>query len=106
LKILVERARTGKLQYEEYSNAFFTISNLGSSGVRSFTAIINPPGAAILAVGEIFKEPYFDEKGAVAPRNCIIMTLSCDHRLIDGAVAAEFAKDLKNLIENPITILY
>lgn len=106
LKTLVDRARTGKLQYEEYSNATFTISNLGSFGVRSFTAIINPPGAAILAVGEIFKELSLDEKGAVAPRNCILMTLSCDHRLIDGAVAAEFAKDLKNLIENPITILY
>jgi pyruvate dehydrogenase E2 component (dihydrolipoamide acetyltransferase) len=106
LKIMVEKARTGKLQYEEYSNASFTISNLGSFGVRSFTAIINPPGAAIMAVGEIFKEPYFDEKGMIAPRNCIVMTLSCDHRLIDGAVAAEFAKDLKNLIENPITILY
>jgi pyruvate dehydrogenase E2 component (dihydrolipoamide acetyltransferase) len=106
LKNLVERARTGKLQYEEYSNSTFTISNLGSYGVRSFTAIINPPEAAILAVGEIFKEPHFDEKGVFTPRNSIIMTLSCDHRLVDGAVAAEFAKDLKNLIENPITILY
>lgn len=106
LKTLVDRARTGKLQYEEYSNSTFTISNLGSSGVRSFTAIINPPEAAILAVGEIFKELHFDEKGEFSPENCIVMTLSCDHRLVDGAVAAKFAKDLKNLIENPITILY
>ena len=106
LKILVERAKTGKLQFEEYSNSTFTISNLGSYGVRSFTAIINPPEAAILAVGEIFKEPYFDEKGEIVPRNSMLMTLSCDHRLVDGAVAAEFAKDLKNIIENPISILY
>ncbi len=106
LKGLIEKAQQGKLQYDEYNNAYFTISNLGSYGVRNFTAIINPPGSAILAVGEVYREPYEDEKGIIKFRNCIEMTLSCDHRVIDGAVAAAFGKDLKNIIENPISILY
>jgi pyruvate dehydrogenase E2 component (dihydrolipoamide acetyltransferase) len=105
LRDLVDRARIGKLLPEEYLNPTFTISNLGSYGVREFTAIINPPASAILAVGEVFKEPYVDDNGSIAIKNSIMMTLSCDHRVIDGAVAAEFARDLKNGLENPIMLL-
>lgn len=106
LNDLVERARKGKLSMQEYTGGTFTISNLGSYGVRQFTAIINPPEAAILALGEIFEEQVISDEGEYRKQNSMIMTLSCDHRVIDGAVAAEFARDLKNMMENPITVLY
>lgn len=106
LNDLVDRARIGKLSVQEYTGGTFTISNLGSYGVRQFTAIINPPEAAILAVGEIFQEQHFNENGECSIHKSMLMTLSCDHRVIDGAIAAEFARDLKNIIENPITVLY
>lgn len=103
---LVERARKGKLSWQEYTGGTFTISNLGSYGVRQFTAIINPPESAILALGEIFEELIISDDGEYRKQNSMMMTLSCDHRVIDGAVAAEFARDLKNMMENPITVLY
>lgn len=106
LRDLVARARESKLSPQEYLGASFTISNLGSYGVRQFTAIINPPGSAILAVGEIFKDPLFHDDGSYEVHDTILLTLSCDHRVIDGAVAAEFARDLKNLMESPISVLY
>lgn len=106
LKDLVERAREGKLQYEEYTGSTFTISNLGSYGVRNFTAIINPPESAILAVGEVYEELFRNNEKEIETGKFMDITLSCDHRVIDGAVAAEFAKDLKNIIEDPITVLY
>jgi pyruvate dehydrogenase E2 component (dihydrolipoamide acetyltransferase) len=105
LKELVERARENKLIPEEYTGCSFTISNLGSYGVRQFTAIINPPASAILAIGEIFKENVFNENDEEVPRNTILMTLSCDHRVIDGALAALFAADLKQCMEDPIAVL-
>ena len=105
LRDLISRAREGKLAPEEYSGSTFTISNLGSYGVHQFAAIINPPNAAILSVGEIFREPYEAADGSVAFRSAMLMTLSCDHRIIDGAVAGEFARDLKNCIERPVTAL-
>lgn len=106
LRDLVQRGREGRLAPEEYTAATFTISNLGSYGVRQFTAIINPPASAILAVGEVFQQPVPVSEGGFVTRNTINLTLSCDHRVIDGAVAAVFAKDLKNIMENPITVLY
>lgn len=106
LNDLVERARKGKLSWQEYTGGTFTISNLGSYGVRQFTAIINPPESAILALGEIFEELIISDEGEYRKQNSMMMTLSCDHRVIDGAVAAEFASDLKNMMENPITVLY
>ncbi len=106
LNDLVERARKAKLSWQEYTGGSFTISNLGSYGVRQFTAIINPPESAILALGEIFEEQIISDEGEYRKQNSMMMTLSCDHRVIDGAVAAEFARDLKNMMENPITILY
>jgi pyruvate dehydrogenase E2 component (dihydrolipoamide acetyltransferase) len=105
LKELVSRARENKLRPEEYTGCTFTISNLGSYGIRQFTAIINPPASAILAVGEIFREIVFNDNGDESARNTILMTLSCDHRVIDGAVAALFAADLKAAIEDPFSVM-
>jgi pyruvate dehydrogenase E2 component (dihydrolipoamide acetyltransferase) len=101
---LVERARAGKLRPSEYEGATFTISNLGSFGIDEFTAIINPPGSAILAVGAARKEAVIVERpdgDHVAARRCMTLTLSCDHRVIDGAVGAAFLRDLADTLENP-----
>lgn len=106
LRTLVKKARDGKLSMEEYTNATFTISNLGAWGVRQFTAIINPPASAILAVGEVFREPVVDQDGNIGVQSSMNLTLSCDHRVIDGAAAAEFARDLKGMFENPMSVLY
>lgn len=106
LQDLISRALSGKLSPEEYQGAVFTISNLGSYGIIDFTAIINPPGSAILAVGAIQKQQVFDEDDRPLLRKMMNMTLSCDHRVIDGAVGANFMKDLKEGLENPITALY
>jgi pyruvate dehydrogenase E2 component (dihydrolipoamide acetyltransferase) len=101
---LVARARAGKLAPSEYAGAGFTISNLGSLGIDEFTAIINPPGSAILAVGTARKEPVV-QSGAggdsIVVRQRMKMTLSCDHRVIDGAVGAAFLRDLADMLENP-----
>lgn len=105
LRDLIVRAREGRLAPEEYTKGTFTISNLGSFGVREFTAIINPPNAAILAIGEIFREPFEKADGSVGFRSALNMTLSCDHRLIDGAAAAAFAENLKTMIEHPVFAL-
>ncbi len=106
LRELVERARSGRLTPQEYTGATFTISNLGSRGVRQFTAIINPPGSSILAAGEIFSEPVITGTTITGTRSMMLLTLSNDHRVIDGAVAAQFAADLKKMMESPITVLY
>ncbi|MFM9885849.1 MAG: dihydrolipoamide acetyltransferase family protein, partial [Burkholderiales bacterium] len=101
---LAAAARAGKLQPADYKGGTFTISNLGMYGVESFTAIINPPQCAILAVGGIDRELCLD--GAV-PRERKVMkvTLTADHRVIDGALAAKFLGELKTLIENPARLL-
>jgi pyruvate dehydrogenase E2 component (dihydrolipoamide acetyltransferase) len=101
---LVERARAGKLSPEQYTGAGFTISNLGPFGIEEFTAIINPPGSAILAVGEAALEPVV-ENGVVVVRRRMRITLSCDHRVVDGAVGAAFLRDLKQAIESPARAL-
>jgi pyruvate dehydrogenase E2 component (dihydrolipoyllysine-residue acetyltransferase) len=102
---LVERARTGKLQPAEYEGATFTISSLGSSGIDEFTAVINPPGSAILAVGAIRKEPVVGKNDAIEIRQRMRVTLSCDHRVIDGAVGAAFLRELADMLENPMLAL-
>ena len=104
LKNLIEKARNNKLQPEEYTDATFTISNMGSYGVEEFTAIINPPGSAILAVGAIQKQPVVDENGRIIIQEIAKYNLSCDHRVIDGVVAADFMKDLKSLMETPLLL--
>ncbi len=102
---LVERARAGKLQPAEYDGATFTISSLGSSGIDEFTAVINPPGSAILAVGAIRKEPVVGDGDTIAIRQRMRVTLSCDHRVIDGAVGAAFLRELADMLENPMLAL-
>jgi len=102
---LVERARTGKLQPTEYEGATFTISSLGSSGIDEFTAVINPPGSAILAVGAIRKEPVVSRDDTIEIRQRMRATLSCDHRVIDGTVGAAFLRELADMLENPMLAL-
>ncbi len=101
---LVSRARSGTLSPGEYSEASFTISNLGSSGVEEFTAIINPPGSAILALGAVSKEAVV-RGDAIVARRTMRITLSSDHRVIDGAAAAAFVAELKTLLEEPARAL-
>jgi pyruvate dehydrogenase E2 component (dihydrolipoamide acetyltransferase) len=103
---LIARARVNRLKPEEYTGATFTITNLGSYGILEFTAIINPPGSAILAVGRIRRVPVAEEGDRLVVRPQLILTLSCDHRVVDGAVGAAFLKDLKALIEDPVDALY
>jgi pyruvate dehydrogenase E2 component (dihydrolipoamide acetyltransferase) len=102
---MIPRALTGTLLPEEYSNAGFTISNLGSFGIEEFTAIINPPGSAILAVGAFVREVVVEEEDSISLQTRFHATLSCDHRVVDGAVGAAFLKYLRNLIEEPIRAL-
>ncbi len=106
LKVLIEKARANKLSPEEYQGATFTLSNLGSFGIDEFSAIINPPGSAILAIGAIKKELVVLEDESTAVRSILRLTLSCDHRVIDGAVAAAFLANLKEMIESPISALF
>jgi pyruvate dehydrogenase E2 component (dihydrolipoamide acetyltransferase) len=101
---LVERARNRKLKPEEYQGATFTISNLGMFGVEDFVAIINPPEGAILAVGSIIEKPVV-QSGQIVIGHTMKVTLSSDHRIIDGAIAARFLQDFKKLLENPAVIL-
>jgi pyruvate dehydrogenase E2 component (dihydrolipoamide acetyltransferase) len=97
---LVKKARKGKLSLEEVSNGTFTVTNLGMYGIRSFSPIINPPQAAILAVGEIYVEPAV-VKGKIEPRSFMNLSVSCDHRIIDGTVGAKFLRRVVELIEDP-----
>ncbi len=106
LKVLIDKALSNKLAPEEYNGATFTISSLGTSGILEFTAIINPPGSAILAVGRIHKAPFVEDDGSIGVRSQMMLTLSCDHRVIDGAVGAAFLSDLRAMIEYPIDHLY
>jgi pyruvate dehydrogenase E2 component (dihydrolipoamide acetyltransferase) len=104
IKQLASKAKDGKLKPEEFQGGSFTISNLGMFGVTDFQAIVNPPQAGILAIGTIQDKPVV-KNGAVVPGKILSVTLSCDHRAIDGAEAAQFVKTLKELIENPILFL-
>lgn len=104
VKVLAGKARDKKLQPDEMEGSTFTISNLGMFGIEEFTAIINPPNACILAVGAIRDVPVV-ENGAVVPGKRMKVTLSSDHRIVDGAKAAEFLQTLRSLIENPANML-
>jgi pyruvate dehydrogenase E2 component (dihydrolipoamide acetyltransferase) len=97
---LVERARSGKLQQADLEGGSFTISNLGMYGVEQFVAVLNPPQAAILAVGAATETPVARD-GAVEIRPLMTMTLTCDHRSIDGATAADFLRTVKTFLEEP-----
>ncbi len=106
VKDLAARARSKKLKPEEYQNGTFTVSNLGSYGIESFSAIINPPQAAILAVGSIVKKPVINAAGAIVAGQRMALGLSCDHRVVDGAIAAEYLKELRHFLENPTLLLF
>ncbi len=101
---LAARARDKKLQLEEMTNGTFSISNLGMFGIEEFTAVINPPESAILAVGTIRDEPVVED-GAIVPGKRMRFTMSCDHRVIDGATGASFMAALKTLLEAPPNML-
>ena len=106
LAVLIEKAGEGKLRPEEYTGATFTISNLGSFDVDEFTAIINPPGSAILALGKTTPTPIVADDGSIKVGKIMNMTLSCDHRVIDGAEGAKFLFDLKQMMEQPLRMLF
>ncbi|MFD0773771.1 dihydrolipoamide acetyltransferase family protein [Streptomonospora algeriensis] len=101
---LAERAREGKLKPQEMNGGTFSVSNLGMYGMDSFSAVINPPEAAILAVGAMKQQPVVHE-GEVVARNTMALELSVDHRAVDGAVGAAFLKDLAEVLENPMRIV-
>jgi pyruvate dehydrogenase E2 component (dihydrolipoamide acetyltransferase) len=103
-KSLSEKARNKQLQPNEFQGNTFTISNLGMYGIEQFTAIINPPDSCILAVGSIAEQPVV-ENGEIVVGKVMKVTLSCDHRVVDGAVGSEFLQTLKSLLENPIRML-
>ncbi|MBC7928976.1 MAG: pyruvate dehydrogenase complex dihydrolipoamide acetyltransferase [Rubrivivax sp.] len=101
---LAERARNRKLKPKEYTGATFYISNLGMLGIYEFTAVINPPEAAILAVGAMTPRPVVRD-GQIVVRQIMRVTMSCDHRVIDGATGAKFLQTLKKILENPLYLL-
>jgi pyruvate dehydrogenase E2 component (dihydrolipoamide acetyltransferase) len=101
---LAERARSRKLLPEEYTGATFSISNLGMLGIDEFTAVINPPEAAILAVGSVTPKPVVRD-GQVMVRQMMRVTMSCDHRVIDGATGARFLQTFKRFLENPLLMI-
>jgi pyruvate dehydrogenase E2 component (dihydrolipoamide acetyltransferase) len=101
---LADRARGGKLRVQELSGATFSISNLGMFDVEEFSAIINPPEGAILAVGSVLRKPVVDGDDVRIGRR-MKMTISCDHRVMDGAMGARYLQDLKRLLEEPLRLL-
>jgi len=102
---LAARARERRLKPEEYTGGTFTVSNLGMLDIEEFTAIINPPETGILAVGRMAEKPVAHE-GAVTIRRRMRLTMSCDHRVIDGATGAQFLKTLKGMLENPLALVW
>lgn len=101
---LIERARARKLMPEEYQGATFSISNLGMFDIEEFTAIINPPEAAILAIGKTRQKPVVED-GEVQVRRRMRVTMSCDHRVVDGATGARFLATFKGMLENPLALV-
>ena len=101
---LINKVKEGKINLEDISNGTFTVTNLGMHGIRSFSPIINPPQAAILAVGEIYMEPAVID-GKIRPESFIDLTVSCDHRIIDGMTGAKFLRELVESVENPAGLI-
>jgi pyruvate dehydrogenase E2 component (dihydrolipoamide acetyltransferase) len=102
---LAARARDRRLKPEEYTGGTFSVSNLGMLDIEEFTAVINPPEAGILAVGRIAQKPVA-QGDSVAIRRRMRLTMSCDHRVIDGATGAQFLKTLKGMLENPLALVW
>ncbi len=105
VKDLATRARGKKLKPEEYQGGTFTVSNLGSYGIESFSAIINPPQVMILSIGAIVKKPVINAKGEIVAGQRMSIGLSCDHRVVDGAIGAEYLAELRRLLESPTLML-
>jgi pyruvate dehydrogenase E2 component (dihydrolipoamide acetyltransferase) len=104
VKDFAQRAKDKKLQPSDWEGNTFTISNLGMFGIESFTAIINPPDSCILAIGGIKEVPVV-KNGQVIPGNVMKVTLSCDHRVVDGATGSAFLQTFKGFLENPVNML-
>ncbi|HKR65673.1 MAG TPA: 2-oxo acid dehydrogenase subunit E2, partial [Thermoanaerobaculia bacterium] len=105
VRALADKAKNRKLKPDEYQGSTFTISNLGAWGIEEFTAIINPPNAAILAIGAAEPRAIVDANRQVIVRDRMKVTMSCDHRIIDGAAGAEFLKTLRQYIEQPLRLV-
>ena len=104
-KDLAARARSRKLAPEEYTGGTFSVSNLGMLDIEEFTAIINPPEAGIIAIGRMTEKPVVHD-GQIAARKRMRLTMSCDHRVIDGATGAQFLRTLKGMLENPLALVW
>ena len=104
-KDLAHRARNKRMKPEEFQGGTFTVSNLGGMGIDSFSAVINPPQGFILAVGKITRVPVIDDCDQIVVGHRMSLTMSCDHRVIDGALGAEYLKELRHLLENPALLL-
>ena len=102
---LVERARARRLTPQEYTGSTFSISNLGMFGIDEFTAVINPPEAGIIACGAISQQPA-ERDGQVVVRRRMRLTMSCDHRVIDGATGARFLQTVRIMMENPLAMVW
>jgi pyruvate dehydrogenase E2 component (dihydrolipoamide acetyltransferase) len=105
IKELAERARARRLKPQEYQGGSSVVSNLGMYGVREFAAIINPPHATVLAVGAVRRQPMEEEDGTIVFAGVMTVTLSCDHRVVDGALGAELLAAFRGFVENPVTAL-
>jgi pyruvate dehydrogenase E2 component (dihydrolipoamide acetyltransferase) len=104
VRALADKAKNRKLRPEEYQGSTFTISNLGAWGIEEFTAIINPPNVAILAIGAATSRPVVIE-GQVVIRDRMKVTMSCDHRVVDGAAGAEYLRTLRQYVEQPVRLI-
>ena len=105
VKDLAHRARNKRMKPEEFQGGTFTVSNLGGMGIDSFSAVINPPQGFILGVGKVIKVPVIDDCDQIVVGHRMSITMSCDHRVIDGALGAEYLKELRHLLENPALLL-
>ena len=105
VKDLANRARNKRMKPEEFQGGTFTVSNLGGMGIDSFSAVINPPQGFILAIGKVTKVPVIDDSDQIGAGHRMSITMSCDHRVIDGALGAEYLKELRHLLENPALLL-
>ena len=103
---MAKRARDRKLKPDEYTGATFSVSNLGMMGIRDFAAIINPPEGGILAVGTVRKEPVVDKDGKIVVGQRMSITISCDHRVIDGALGAKVLQAIVGILEKPISLAF
>lgn len=105
MKDLAHRARNKRMKPEEFRGGSFTVSNLGGYGIDYFSAVINPPQGFILSIGAIRKKPVVDNCDQIVVGNRLEIGMSCDHRVIDGALGAEYLKELRRLLENPTLLL-